>query len=263
MRVRALALMVALGGAPAVCGQTFVNWESPHVSPLDLTPDGWRAMAVNTANNRIEIFTVTADGLGHAGSVPVGLNPVSVRTRTDTEAWIVNHGSDTVSVVSLNAMNVVATLYPGDEPGWELTFTSVPAGTEQRIGVDRDEDGACDRDEADAGQRPGGSGQHAARHPPRRRGRRRHGRPRRPPGAPAALERLARTIHEAPPPAGDPSPWARRRASTYRGNMPSARRRAREAGLPRWFAMCPIRHALRISASRTQAATCQTHDGAS
>jgi len=36
----------------------------------------------------------------------------------------------------------------------ELTFTIVPAGTEIRIGVDRDEDGFFDRDELDAGSDP-------------------------------------------------------------------------------------------------------------
>ena len=85
------------------------------MSPLDLTPDGTRLLAVNTADNRLEVFTV-AGGLSSLGSVPVGLDPVSVRARNDTEAWVVNHVSDSVSVVDLGAMNVVATLYPGDEP---------------------------------------------------------------------------------------------------------------------------------------------------
>ncbi|MCH7799889.1 MAG: hypothetical protein IID28_15835, partial [Planctomycetes bacterium] len=38
--------------------------------------------------------------------------------------------------------------------GSEVTFTLVPAGSEQRIGVDRDEDGFFDRDELDAGSNP-------------------------------------------------------------------------------------------------------------
>ena len=84
--------------ASATHGQTFVNWESPHVSPLDLTPDGSRLLAVNTADNRLEVFTVTGGGLAAFGSVPVGLDPVSVRARSNTEAWVVNHVSDTISV---------------------------------------------------------------------------------------------------------------------------------------------------------------------
>ncbi len=38
--------------ASAAHGQSFVNWESPHVSPLDVTPDGTKLLAVNTADNR-------------------------------------------------------------------------------------------------------------------------------------------------------------------------------------------------------------------
>ncbi len=38
--------------------------------------------------------------------------------------------------------------------GAEVTFTLVPAGSESRIGVDRDEDGFFDRDELDAGSNP-------------------------------------------------------------------------------------------------------------
>src|SRR5262249_29455596 len=39
-------------------------------------------------------------------------------------------------------------------PGQELTYTCVPPGSGLRVGVDRDEDGALDRDELDAGTDP-------------------------------------------------------------------------------------------------------------
>jgi hypothetical protein len=39
-------------------------------------------------------------------------------------------------------------------PGSELTFTVVRLGSETRIGIDRDSDGALDRDELDAGTDP-------------------------------------------------------------------------------------------------------------
>jgi hypothetical protein len=39
-------------------------------------------------------------------------------------------------------------------PGQDLTYTCVPRGSGARIGVDRDEDGAFDRDELDAGTDP-------------------------------------------------------------------------------------------------------------
>ena len=126
MKVTVSVLAGVLWSASAAFGQpSFVNWESPHVSPLDLTPDGSRLLAVNTADNRLEVFAVTRFGLDATGSVPVGLDPVTVRARTDTEAWVVNSISDTISIVDLNTMNVIATLYPGDEPA-DVVFGGKP-----------------------------------------------------------------------------------------------------------------------------------------
>ena len=125
MRYLSLLPSAVLFGASATFGQSFVNFESPHVTPLDLTPDGSRLLAVNTADNRLEVFAVTVTGLAHTGSIPVGLDPVSVRARTNTEAWVVNHTSDSVSVVDLTTGNVVATIYPGDEPA-DVVFAGSP-----------------------------------------------------------------------------------------------------------------------------------------
>ncbi|RMF79350.1 MAG: hypothetical protein D6744_09215, partial [Planctomycetota bacterium] len=94
----------------------FVNWETPHVSPLALGKAGARLYAVNTPAARLEIFDVTGDAPAFVGSVPVGLDPVSVRPRTESEVWVVNHVSDSVSIVDTNQMVVVRTLHPGDEP---------------------------------------------------------------------------------------------------------------------------------------------------
>ena len=59
------------------------------------------------------------------GSIPVGLDPVTVRARSNTEAWVVNGISDTISIVDLMSMNVVATLYPGNEPA-DVVFAGKP-----------------------------------------------------------------------------------------------------------------------------------------
>ena len=50
--------------------------------------------------------------------MPVGLEPVAVAARTDGEVWVVNHLSDSVSVVDVAAdpPRVVRTLLVGDEP---------------------------------------------------------------------------------------------------------------------------------------------------
>src|SRR5262245_30272268 len=79
----------------------FTLFESGQVRPLALASDGRRLYAVNTPDNRLEIFDVTARGLEHAASVPVGLEPVAVAVRSAREVWVVNHLSDSVSIVDL------------------------------------------------------------------------------------------------------------------------------------------------------------------
>lgn len=125
MRVGRLLLGVGMCGVAA--GQAgFVNFESPHVHPLELTPSGQRLLAVNTADNRLEVFAIGSGGtLTPIASVPVGQEPVSVRARSDGEAWVVNHLSDTVSVVSLSTFQVIATLATGDEPA-DVVFAGAP-----------------------------------------------------------------------------------------------------------------------------------------
>ncbi|WXH27485.1 hypothetical protein WA016_01409 [Myxococcus stipitatus] len=108
--------------------QTFVNWESPHVHPVDLTPDGTRLLAVNTADHQLQVFAVSQEGsLTLTATIPVGLDPVSVRARSNTEAWVVNHISDSVSIVNLSTLNVINTIPTDDEPE-DVVF----AGTPQR-----------------------------------------------------------------------------------------------------------------------------------
>jgi DNA-binding beta-propeller fold protein YncE len=109
----ALSLLVA-GGAKAA----FTTFESGQVRPLALSPDGTRLFAVNTPDNRLEIFGVAPEGLTHTGSVAVGLEPVAVAARSNGEVWVVNHLSDSVSVVDVAATppRIVRTLLVGDEP---------------------------------------------------------------------------------------------------------------------------------------------------
>ena len=96
----------------------FIAFESGQVRPLAKSPDGTKLFAVNTPDNHLEIFDIAGGGLTHAASVPVGLEPVAVAARSNTEVWVVNHLSDSVSVVDVGASppRVVRTLLVGDEP---------------------------------------------------------------------------------------------------------------------------------------------------
>lgn len=98
--------------------RSFIEFESGQVRPLAMTPDGSQLLAVNTPDNRLEVFTVDGGALVHTDSIPVGMEPVSVAARDDNEIWVVNHLSDSVSVIDLaaNPAKVVRTLLVGDEP---------------------------------------------------------------------------------------------------------------------------------------------------
>ncbi len=111
-------------------GPSFVAFESGHVRPLAMSPDRTKLFAVNTPNGTLEIFDLSpANRLGVGITrVPVGLEPVAVAARKNTEVWVVNHLSDSVSVVTLEGTpHVVRTLVVGDEPR-DIVF----AGTPQR-----------------------------------------------------------------------------------------------------------------------------------
>src|SRR5262245_43790786 len=117
-----IAVSLVLGffcAAPAANAQTdFITFESGQVRPLALSPNGLRLLAVNTPDNRLEVFDVVAGTLVRAASIPVGMEPVAVAARTNTEVWVVNHLSDSVSIVDLASTppRVARTLLVGDEP---------------------------------------------------------------------------------------------------------------------------------------------------
>src|SRR5262245_21745847 len=110
--------LVLAFAAPTRAQTSFLEFESGPVRPLALTPDGTKLLVCNIPDNRLEIFSVSAGGLAHQASVPVGMEPVAVAARSNTEAWVVNHLSDSVSVVDLASSppRVVRTLLVGDEP---------------------------------------------------------------------------------------------------------------------------------------------------
>jgi sugar lactone lactonase YvrE len=97
----------------------YTLFETLQVRPLALSPDGQLLFATNTPDNRLEIFRVTDRGPVSIASLEVGLEPISVAVRSQNEVWVVNHLSDSVSIVEVNAgfdARVVRTLLVGDEP---------------------------------------------------------------------------------------------------------------------------------------------------
>jgi YVTN family beta-propeller protein len=123
-----LAVGVALATSTPASAVDFLAFESGPVRPMTLSPDGTRLFVVNTPDGRLEIFSVGAGGIAKTGSVAVGLEPVSAVARTNSEVWVVNHLSDSVSVVDVASTppRVTRTLLVGDEPR-DLVFAG-PGG---------------------------------------------------------------------------------------------------------------------------------------
>ncbi|HEU4928337.1 MAG TPA: hypothetical protein VFU38_00795 [Candidatus Krumholzibacteria bacterium] len=92
------------------------HFESPSVHPVELSPSGNRLFAVHTADHRLVVFDTNANPPKKISEIMVGLEPVTVRARSQSEVWVVNHISDDISIVDALSGRVVRTLLVGDEP---------------------------------------------------------------------------------------------------------------------------------------------------
>ena len=118
--------LLALAAAPVLTAASFVEFESGPVRPIAMSPDGTKLFAANIPNGTLEIFNLTSGGPVFQARVSVGLEPVAVTARSNSEVWVVNHLSDSVSVVTLTATpHVIRTLLVGDEPR-DIVFAGSP-----------------------------------------------------------------------------------------------------------------------------------------
>jgi YVTN family beta-propeller protein len=133
-----VAFAVVLGGllvlaapnratvAASSTGPPFIEFESGPVRPIAMSPDGTTLFAANTPNGTLEVFDLASGRPSWTLRVPVGLEPVAVAARTNTEVWVTNLLSDSVSVVSLTGTpHVIRTLLVGDEPR-DIVFAGTP-----------------------------------------------------------------------------------------------------------------------------------------
>src|SRR5437899_10098487 len=118
-----------LFGASACLAQitttNFFNWETSPVHPVAVSPDGTRLAVCNLPDNRLEIFDITSGKPVSVTNVPVGLDPVTVRFRTSSEAWVANYISDSISVIDLATMRVTKTVTTSNEPS-DIVFAGSP-----------------------------------------------------------------------------------------------------------------------------------------
>lgn len=115
-----LGLPMALASAPRAPAQTTTEWlelESGPVHPIRVSADGTRLYALNVPDARLAIYSLAdPDRPILLREVAVGLEPVSVTERQGNEVWVAELLSDTVSIVDVEAGEVVAVLQTGDEP---------------------------------------------------------------------------------------------------------------------------------------------------
>ena len=104
---------------------SWVNWESPPVHPMELVAAADLLLVTNTADSYLEIYDVSSGAPVAVTSVPVGIDPVSVRARNSEQAWVVNRISDSVSIVDLPSGRVIWTLITPDEPA-DVIFAGTP-----------------------------------------------------------------------------------------------------------------------------------------
>ena len=122
----AALLAVALSAALPAQSPPYVQFESPQTNPLRLSADGRTLFAVDTAASTLSVFDLADPALPLlVQQIHVGLEPVSVMPRSSDEVWVVNHVSDSVSIVSLALGTVVATLAVQDEP-CDVVFAGSP-----------------------------------------------------------------------------------------------------------------------------------------
>jgi YVTN family beta-propeller protein len=109
-------LVAVFGVFSAVAQESFVNFENPHCNPIAMSPDGNTLATCNTAANRVDLWDLTSGTPVFSNAIPVGYDPVTVRWRSNTELWCVNHISDSISIIDTANSIVSATVDTLDEP---------------------------------------------------------------------------------------------------------------------------------------------------
>jgi len=101
----------------------YVNWENHPVHAIDISPDKNMIAVAHTADNRVQLFSIELGYPVRLGHLKVGVDPVSVRFRNNNELWVVNHISDSVSILDLDNKRIKATLNTSDEP-YDVVFAN-------------------------------------------------------------------------------------------------------------------------------------------
>ncbi|MBB5351812.1 DNA-binding beta-propeller fold protein YncE [Haloferula luteola] len=108
----------------SLAARGFTQFEARQQHPVELTPNGRRLLALNSTTHTLSVFDVGSPPRATPlliAEIPVSTAPVTVRARTDDEAWVIHELSDSISVISLSQGIIIDTLRVPDEPA-DLVF---------------------------------------------------------------------------------------------------------------------------------------------
>lgn len=124
-RAQTTALILSFHLSVLASAQTnFVNFETAPVHPIALSPDGNTLAVCNLPAAGVEFFG-GSERSTPLGSVPVGIDPVTVRFRTSAEAWVVNTISDCINVIDVASLTLQRVISTRDGPA-DLVFAGNP-----------------------------------------------------------------------------------------------------------------------------------------
>jgi DNA-binding beta-propeller fold protein YncE len=124
-----VAAMLWLGNLISSFGQVatnFVNFETAPVHPVAVSPDGKLLAVCNLPDSCVEIFDLTSSTPRRVGSVFTGVDPVTARFRSNSELWVINHISDSISIIDPIRLITIDTLDCFDAPA-DVVFTTNPS----------------------------------------------------------------------------------------------------------------------------------------
>jgi hypothetical protein len=152
-----VALLLSFAGSDLMQFPPVPFFENPATPSKDTHAGVGRQTTLADAHNPDPgQATLIASMIALAESGRVGLVAKSRRNGWPRGAFY--RGNDLFYTDRLGERLTTAELFATAGPGSELTLTLVPRGSEVRIGVDRDGDGAWDRDELDVGTDPADPG---------------------------------------------------------------------------------------------------------
>src|SRR6187397_1808374 len=92
--------------AHALPASDYTLFEADPVRPIAVLSDSGMVAVANTVDDYLDLLQPTARGVRACGAVQVGMRPVAVavvhQSSTEAELWVVNHLSDSLSIVHVD-----------------------------------------------------------------------------------------------------------------------------------------------------------------